>query len=80
MKSTVRKSGNGAIVRIPSRVLAAAKLKIGDTVDIRAEHQRIVIESARGSSYEIDILVAGITDENLHGEIDFGRPVGNENW
>jgi hypothetical protein len=28
----------------------------------------------------LDDLVEAITDENLHGEVDFGPPVGRENW
>jgi len=27
-----------------------------------------------------DTLLAGITQENLHGEQDFGKPVGREEW
>jgi antitoxin component of MazEF toxin-antitoxin module len=26
----------------------------------------------------LDALLAGITEKNCHGEIDFGRPIGKE--
>jgi len=39
-----------------------------------------VIEPVEQAGYDIDDLVAGITDENLHGEVDFGPAVGNEVW
>lgn len=29
---------------------------------------------------DLDTLLAGVTEENLHGEIDFGSPVGAEVW
>mgnify|MGYP000594257604 CR=1 FL=1 len=29
--------------------------------------------------YDLDELVAGITQQNLHAEINFGQPVGLEN-
>jgi antitoxin component of MazEF toxin-antitoxin module len=30
--------------------------------------------------YTLEESVAGITDENRHTEIDWGRPMGNEAW
>ena len=30
--------------------------------------------------YDLDELVAGITDQNRHDLIDFGEPVGREVW
>jgi uncharacterized membrane protein YhhN len=33
----------------------------------------------RTPSYKLEDLVAGITDDNTHDKVDFGRPVGREN-
>jgi antitoxin component of MazEF toxin-antitoxin module len=30
--------------------------------------------------YTLAQLLAGVTPENVHGEVDFGRPVGKEVW
>jgi uncharacterized membrane protein YhhN len=38
----------------------------------------IVRGVSRTPSYKLEDLVAGITDENAHDEVDFGRPVGRE--
>ncbi|HVJ87305.1 MAG TPA: AbrB/MazE/SpoVT family DNA-binding domain-containing protein [Caulifigura sp.] len=80
MRASVKKWGNSASIRIPSAVLSETNLKIDDPVDIRSEGGRIVIEPVEQAGYDIDDLVAGITDENLHGEVDFGPAVGNEVW
>ena len=80
MRTSVKKWGNSASIRIPSAVLDESNLKIDDPVDIRSEGGRIIIEPARAKSYNIDDLVAGITDDNRHGEVDFGLAVGNEVW
>jgi antitoxin MazE len=56
----------------------AAKLRLDQPVDVRAERGRIIIEPVRVSVVDLDALVGAITDENRHGEIDFGAPVGNE--
>ncbi len=78
MRGSVRKWGNSASVRIPASVMAAAQLRLDQAVEIRAEHGCIVIEPAPIEACRLDALLAGITAENLHGEIRFGGPAGNE--
>jgi len=78
MRATVKKWGNSASVRIPAAILAATKLAIDDTVDVREVDGRIVIEPLRGD--ELATLVDGITPDNLHGEVSFGRAVGKESF
>jgi len=34
----------------------------------------------RGPGLSLDELLVGITPENLHNEMDFGRPEGREAW
>lgn len=47
-------------------------------IHIREEGGRIVIEPIRTNRYDLAQLLAGITPENLHTEIDFGAPAGKE--
>jgi len=78
MRVNVKKWGNSASVRIPSAVMDAAQVRIDDTVDVRAEDGKIVIEIVRETDYDLDQLLDRITPENLHESIDFGGPVGKE--
>ncbi|MCJ7996915.1 AbrB/MazE/SpoVT family DNA-binding domain-containing protein [Rhizobium cremeum] len=78
MRVTVRKWGNSASVRIPAAVLDAANLKLNAEVDVREENGRIVIEPLRVTSYDLNELLCGISEHNLHSEEDFGAPVGKE--
>ncbi len=78
MRVTVKKWGNSASVRIPAAILEAAQLELDETVDIREESGRIVIEPVRPKAYDLGQLLAGITPENLHAEIEFGAPMGKE--
>lgn len=80
MKVVVRKWGNSASVRIPASVMAAAALSLDQAVDVREEAGRIVIEPIREETFELDDLVAGITDENRHDKVDTGPPIGREFW
>jgi antitoxin MazE len=53
-------------------------LKLDETVDIREEGGRIVIEPIRPMGYDLAELLAGIAPANLHTEVDFGAPAGKE--
>ena len=78
MRTVVKKWGNSASVRIPAAIMQAARLNLDEAVDVREESGRIVIEPARRKEYDLTELVKGITRENLHDEVDFGKPVGKE--
>lgn len=78
MRAVIKKWGNSASVRIPAALMEAAKVRVDQTVDVRAERGRIVIEPIRPPMYDLDELVDAITNDNRHSETDFGEPVGNE--
>ena len=78
MRAMIKKWGNSASVRIPAAIMEAAKLSLDETVDVREEGGRIVIEPVRQGEYDLDALLAGITPENLHAELSFGSAVGKE--
>ena len=80
MNVQVKKWGNSAAVRIPARTLAAAGLRVDDTVEVREEDGRIVISRARPPGLTLDAILARITDDNIHAEINLGDPVGREEW
>ena len=78
MRVIVKKWGNSASVRIPAAIMEAANLRLNDTVDLREEDGRIVIEQIRSINYDLAQLLADITPENLHTEISYGPAVGKE--
>ncbi len=78
MRTMIKKWGNSASVRIPAGIMEAAKLSLDETVDVREEGGRIVIEPVRERKYDLDALVAGIRPEHLHAEVSFGPTVGKE--
>lgn len=78
MKVAIKKWGNSVAVRIPAAVFKTAKLRPGQTVEIRAENGRVIVEPVFSQELDIDKLLAGITSENIHAPVDFGKPVGLE--
>ena len=80
MRVQVKKWGNSASVRIPASVMAAASLSLDQSVDVREEDGRVVIEPVRTPAHDLDALLAKMAPETFPDDIDFGRPVGAETW
>lgn len=80
MKMVVRKWGNSAAVRIPAAIMAAASLDLDQTVDIREEAGRIVIEPIKVDADELNALLDQMDPETFSEEVDFGPPQGREAW
>jgi antitoxin MazE len=58
--------------------MKVARLSLDQTVDVRAENGRVVIQPARQRDYRLADLVAGITRANCHAAVDTGPAVGAE--
>jgi antitoxin MazE len=80
VKTTVKKWGNSAAVRIPSAVMETVSLRLDDVVEIREEEGRIVIEPLRQRTIALGDLLKGITSKNLHRIVEFDPPKGKEVW
>jgi antitoxin MazE len=78
MRAIVKKWGNSASVRIPAGIMEAAHFSLDMPVDVREQDGRIIIEPIKAPEFDITRLLADITPENLHTEIDFGAPLGKE--
>ena len=80
MEVIIKKWGNSAAVRIPASVMAAAQVELEQSVQVREEQGRIVIEPVRRKAYKLGDLLGGITAKNQHKPVDTGEPVGREVW
>ncbi len=81
MRTSIKKWGNSLAVRLPMPLLKSTDLQEGTAVEISMSGQNIIIQPVNEpDEYDLASLVEKITDENLHAEIDTGKPVGNEIW
>jgi antitoxin MazE len=80
MNQHVKKWGNSLAVRIPASLSAALGLNEDDAVEMREEDGRLVIEKKTRSHPTLEELLAKVTPENIHPEMDWGPPVGREFW
>ncbi|NBT27469.1 MAG: PbsX family transcriptional regulator [Actinobacteria bacterium] len=78
MEGVIRKWGNSPALRLPALALKEAALSLEQKVTIIVSRGRIVIEPSEYVEYNLDDLLAGITPQNAHAEVSFGKPVGKE--
>ena len=80
MKVQIQKWGNSLALRIPKAFAVESNVTGGSTVDVSMENGKIVVTPVSKHEYTLEELLEGVTEENLHGEIDWGKPVGKEVW
>ncbi|AKG20218.1 AbrB/MazE/SpoVT family DNA-binding domain-containing protein [Calothrix sp. 336/3] len=80
MVATVAKWGNSLAVRIPQHVAKEIQLTEGAEVDLVVIDGNLVIKPRLRRRYSLEELVAAITPENLHSEVETGVAAGNEVW
>lgn len=80
MNAMFAKWGNSVALRIPTSIVQELSVFVGKQAKIRVQHGSLVVTPVPGPVYTLDELLDGMTEENLHGEIPTGRPVGNEAW
>ena len=79
MRTKLSRWGNSLAIRIPATIASEADIHEGSTLSI--EYSDGVLHLRPESrKLELEDLLKDITDENLHGEMDFGAPVGQEVW
>jgi len=80
MKTQLAKWGNSLAIRIPKHVASAAKLSMGDDLDVEADGPGKVKIRKPKRKISLDQLIARISPENRHEEINWGNAVGKESW
>lgn len=80
MRTKVVKWGNSLGLRIPKSFAEEIQVAAGSEVELSLEEGQLVIKVAPQMRFELDDLLSGIKDSNLHGEFDTGDAVGGEHW
>jgi len=80
MKVKIQKWGNSLAVRIPKSFAVQTEIEQDSIVDLLVLEGNIIVKPEKKKTrFTLEELLQGVNEENLHGEIDFGRPVGKEN-
>lgn len=67
-------------LRIPRSFALETRVEQGTTVELTVKGESLVVKPLAEPEFELDELLSKITKQNLHGEIDTGKPVGREVW
>lgn len=70
--------GNSIALRIPSAYAKEIQAFAGSEAELTVQDGNLVIAPIKAPVYSLDELLAGITEENLHGEVGPTSAVGNE--
>jgi len=68
MKTRVQKWGNSLAVRIPKAFADEMGMGPNAPVEMMLEEGALVIRPDRDRAWDLDSLLAGVTDENIHAE------------
>jgi antitoxin MazE len=70
--------GNSIALRIPTAYARDIGAGVGVSAEVSVEGGKLVVAPVEVPTYDLAELVAGITDENRHGEISGHYAVGEE--
>lgn len=76
MQVKIQKWGNSLALRIPKHLAKDSYVGLGSLVDLSLENGQLIITPIN----RLETLLAEVTPDNIHSEIDTGFPVGNEVW
>jgi antitoxin MazE len=82
MMTQLKKWGNSLALRVPTGLLRELNLSENSTVDLRVEDGKLIVAPTqkRKWKYSLAELLAGVSEENIHPETDWGSAVGEELW
>ena len=75
--SRVSKWGTILAIRIPKAIAQQWGVHEGTAIEIVPRGDHIVL---RKETYDLDEMLAQVTDDNLHSEQDSGSAQGTEEW
>ena len=82
MHTKIQKWGNSQGLRFPKHILQEAHINIGDELNILVNNGKIIIEPLNNirNIYNIKKLVSQMPETYSLEEMDWGKPVGKEEW
>ena len=80
MKTRVQKWGNSLALRIPKSFAAEVGIEKETSVEVSLADGKLIVTPVSRPKPTLKQLLAKVTQENLHREVDTGSAVGNETW
>ncbi len=77
VRTRVSRWGASLAVRIPKPVAEQWGVREGAVIELVTRRDEVILRKWR---YDLEELVAGISADNRHGEVDWGAAEGAEEW
>jgi antitoxin MazE len=77
-KPRIQKVGDHLLLPIPPHIAAQLGFTDGSEVEVAIQLGRLVVYPPGKRPYTLEEALEHMTDDQLHGEIDLGPPVGRE--
>ena len=74
------KTEHGIVLELPEELAQNTVFSSSSLVEVSRENGRLIVASPDDLHYDIEGMIATITDENRHAEISTSHPLGNEVW
>lgn len=80
MSAKIQRWGNSLALRIPKAFAELAGLQQDTVVELALTERGVLIEPLLKRHFALEHLLAQVTADNLHGEVDTGPFAGIEAW
>jgi antitoxin MazE len=80
MKTRIHKWGNSLALRIPKSFADEVGLQKEAPVEVSLDAGKLIVEPLARPKLSLDQLLAQVTEQNLHREVETGPAIGNEAW
>ncbi len=80
METRIQKWGHSLAIRIPKSLALNIDIKQDEPVDLSIDNGKLVITPLGNREYLLAELLDKVSAENIHGEVDTGKPLGKEIW
>lgn len=80
MRTRIQRWGNSLALRLPKAFAAEAHLEQNTLVEVTLVDGKLLILPVTEPAMTLEQLLAGVTEENRHREVDWGPAIGKEAW
>ncbi|MFQ5813305.1 MAG: AbrB/MazE/SpoVT family DNA-binding domain-containing protein [Anaerolineae bacterium] len=80
MRTRVQELGDGLALHIPKTLATEMHIRPDSLIEMLFVDGKIIMFPITEAELTLEQLLAGVAEENLHGEVDTGSPVGKEVW
>ena len=79
MRTKIVRWGNSLGLRVPKALAEEIGVQDGSAVEVSLARGQLIVRPAP-ARFELEDLLAEVTQDNLHAEFVTGDPLGSENW